>query len=290
MVAKETAQLQNAARKHTLDNALSPRVASTGLTKTRGKQSKAHQRTTTQRTTTTRTKRTDKVKRENQTSKGTKPNAKHNAHTNRKKTLAPPQKSLPREARPKGGEKLDRPPLPSKLATSEPSFEDENRNDASSASSPKVVGAQDMIREESTNASGPPQSSTSATCTSLAVPTPSTENNGVNFASTLLGEVVDSCAEDIGIIKAIINNLSPKAIVTDGENSAPNKEPLPETFVHVPIVNKSVSYTHKRSHTLPAQVSRTRHGIYMGTVLQTVLSKATNSLDSDAYTHLFYLH
>lgn len=258
MVVKGTAHLQHAARKHARDEALSPRVASTGLSKTRGKQSKAHHLTKTQRTTT-RTTRTSQQKGKNNTTSTKGMKGKPNETKRSKKAtdeIALSSQARPQPKTPK--KELPQSTSPSKSAVQtipEPSCDDEIRDEQPSLATPPK--ANDAVITADAIAPEPAQSTT---FTSAAVPTDSKQNNAFHFASTMIEEVVDSCTEDIGNIRAVIDTLSPKAFVTD-DSSAHAKKPVPATFAptivkkSAPIVKKSVSHTHRRHHTFPAQVS-----------------------------------
>ena len=265
MVVKGNAYFQHAARKHAGDQAPSPRVASTGLSKPRGKQSKAHQRTKTQRTTTRPTKKTSKLKGQNHTisTKGVKgkPNDTKRSQKDTAATALSPQ-AHPQPNNPK--KKLLQSTSPSKPKPAlrtipEPSCDDEIRDDDPSLASPPKYDGVVLTADASA-----PEAAQSSTSTSAAVPTDLRQNNALHFASTLIEEVVDSCTEDIGAIKAVFDTLSPKTIATDNSDSSVHaKEPVPATLAppiakeFAPIVKASVSHTHthRRHHTFPAQVS-----------------------------------
>ena len=141
------------------------------------------------------------------------------------------------------------------------SCDDEIRDDEPSLASPPKADGRETLSD--IQAPEPAQSSTS---TSAAFPTDSKQNNAFHFASTLIEELVDSCTEDIGAIKAVFDTLTPKAIAMDNSDSSVHaKKPVPATLAApiakelAPIVKRSVhvshTCTHRRHHTFSAQVS-----------------------------------
>ena len=131
-----------------------------------------------------------------------------------------------------------------------PSCDDEIRDDDPSlASPPKEDGV------ETLSGAIAPEPAQASTSTSAAVPVDSKQNNALHFASTFIEEVVDSCTEDIGTIKAVFDTLSPKTIAANNSDSSVHaKEPVPATLAP-PIVKGSVSHTQRRQHTFTAEVS-----------------------------------